>query len=208
MTLAAICLSSASWVSNALFAEPVSRPSTSAAMVAIRPIPTFTTSFESGLRCSFGNTLWKSMPSSAPPKMHAKMIPAISSELISCRPSFHECTKNPTCFRALRPWSCAAVAVRRPDIVRRGHSCACGWVWVGRVALQPVHHACLGGPEGDPVSGGVLECNEERLGTPQRFLPQVLPPLELELVGELADERAVVAPGAPERDVRRDGRPV
>src|SRR5262249_40883702 len=143
------------------------------------------------------------MPSSAPPKMHAKMIPAISSELFSCRPPFRECTKVPTCFRALRPWSCAGRR-RTKARHRQARSLMCVW----RVALQPVHHACLGGAWGEPVCGGVLECNEDRLGTPQRFLPQVLPPLELELVGELADERAVVAPGAPERDVRRDGRPV
>src|SRR5262249_19319890 len=88
MTLAAMCLSSASWVSNELFAEPVSRPSTSAAMVAIRPIPTFTTSFESALRWFSGKTVRKNMPRSAPPKMHAKVIPAISRELIPLCPPF------------------------------------------------------------------------------------------------------------------------
>src|SRR5215468_8962716 len=77
-----------------------------------------------------------------------------------------------------------------------------------RVALQSVHHARLGRAEGDPVLRGVLERDEERLGTPQRLLAQVLPPLELELVGELADERPVIAPGAPERHVRYGGRPV
>jgi hypothetical protein len=34
-----------------------------------------------------------------------------------------------------------------------------------------------------------------RLGTPRRLLAQVLPPLELELEGELADERPVIPPG-------------
>src|SRR5262249_16869579 len=77
-----------------------------------------------------------------------------------------------------------------------------------RVALQSVHHARLSRAQGDPVLRGVLERNEERLGTPQRLLAQVLPPFELELEGELADERPVITPSAPERDVRQGGRPV
>src|SRR5262249_15121466 len=71
-----------------------------------------------------------------------------------------------------------------------------------RGTLQSVHRAGLGGPEGDPIAGGVLKCQEERLAAPQGFLLELLAALELDLKGELADERSVVAADAPERDVR------
>src|SRR5262245_29344281 len=129
------------------------------------------------------------MPSSAPPKMHTKVIPAISSDVISDTPSLRE-----------RPERRRALASRR----HRARSLVRMW----RVALQSVHDSRLGRAEGDPVLRGVLELDEERLGTPQRLLAQVLPPLELELEGELADERPVIAPGAPECHVRQGGRPV
>src|SRR5262249_45944744 len=148
----------------------------------------------------------KSMPSSAPPKMHTKVIPAISSDGISNTPSLRECPEGPyscvpRCFVLLLV---TTVARLRPS---RRHQ-ARSLVRTRRVALQAVHDTRLGCAEGDPVLRGVLKRNEERLGTPQRLLAQILPPLELELVGELADERPVIAPGAPERHVRRCGRPV
>jgi len=68
-------------VSYVLFAEAISRPRTSAAIVAIRAIPSFTTSFVSVLRCSSGNTVRKSSPSSAPPKTHAKTMKPIAIAL-------------------------------------------------------------------------------------------------------------------------------
>src|SRR5262249_50597605 len=107
-----------------------------------------------------------------------------------------------------RPYSCVRPrdALARLRTSRRHQ--ARSLVRIGRVALQSVHHARLGRAKGDPVLRGVLERNEKRLGTPQRLLAQALPPLELELVGELADERPVIAPRAPERDVRQGGRPV
>jgi hypothetical protein len=57
-----------------LFAEAISRLRTSAAIVAINAIPSFTTSFVSVLRCSSGYTERKNRPISAPPKTHAKAM--------------------------------------------------------------------------------------------------------------------------------------
>src|SRR5262249_52831203 len=68
-------------VSYVLFAEAISRLRTSAAIVAISAIPTFTTSFVSVLRCSPGNMARNSRPANAPANTHAKAMPPIAIEL-------------------------------------------------------------------------------------------------------------------------------
>ena len=64
-----------------LFADDSSRLRTSAAIVAISAIPSFTTSFVSALRCSSGNMLRTDRPSTAPPKTHANAMQPIAIEL-------------------------------------------------------------------------------------------------------------------------------
>src|SRR5262249_19700637 len=146
------------------------------------------------------------MPSSAPPKMHTKAIPAISSDVISNPTSLRQCPERPYSCVPRCLVLCARDYRRRAQAARRhpARSLVCTW-WV---ALESVHHARLGRAKGDPVLRGVLERNEERLGMPQRLLAQVLPPLELELEGELADERPMIPSGPPECDVRRGRCPV
>ena len=63
-----------------LFADAISRLRTSAAIVAISAIPSFTTSFVSVLRCSSGKRERKSRAASAPPKTHAKVMPPTTRE--------------------------------------------------------------------------------------------------------------------------------
>src|SRR5215471_1452476 len=73
-----------SWVrrvSYVLLADAISRPSTSAAMVAIKAIPSLTTSCVSELRCFLGTIARKNMPSSAPVKTHPNTMHAIATEL-------------------------------------------------------------------------------------------------------------------------------
>src|SRR5215813_1457606 len=91
-----------------------------------------------------------------------------------------------------------------PDEIRRPDSFG-SLVRVGWVPLQPVHHARLGGAQGDPILRRLLKREKKRLSTAQGFFLQVFAALELDLEGELADERSVVAPHAPERNVRLGG---
>src|SRR6266550_4698451 len=79
--LAAACLTSSFWVSKEVFAEAISSPRTSAEVVAINPIPSFTTSFESWLRWCSGSAPPMNSPSSALPKTHANTIEPIASAL-------------------------------------------------------------------------------------------------------------------------------
>src|SRR5207247_7220984 len=79
--LAAACLTSSFWVSKEVFAEAISSPRTSAEVVAINPIPSFTTSFESWLRWCSGSAPPMISPSSALPKTHANTIDPIASAL-------------------------------------------------------------------------------------------------------------------------------
>src|SRR6266516_1261847 len=79
--LAAACLTSSFWVSKEVFAESISSPRTSAEVVAINPIPSFTTSFESWLRWCSGSAPPMNSPSSALPKTHANTIEPIASAL-------------------------------------------------------------------------------------------------------------------------------
>src|SRR5215471_1797676 len=73
-----------SWVrrvSYVLLADAISRPSTKAAMVAIKAIPSLTTSCVSELRCFSGTSARKNMPSSAPVKTHPNTMLAMAIEL-------------------------------------------------------------------------------------------------------------------------------
>src|SRR3989441_152745 len=79
--LAAACLTSSFWVSKEVFAEAISSPRTSAEVVAINPIPSFTTSFESWLRWCSGSAAPMNSPSSALPKTHANTIDPIAIAL-------------------------------------------------------------------------------------------------------------------------------
>src|SRR5262245_40136367 len=81
MTSTAVCLTWLVFVSKELFAEARTRPSTSAVMVPMSPIPTLTTSRDSGLRCCSGSVAPSSMPSSTPAQTHAKMISEIATAL-------------------------------------------------------------------------------------------------------------------------------
>src|SRR5215475_9411401 len=76
---------------------------------------------------------------------------------------------------------------------------------VGRIALETVHHARLGGTERDPVLRGVLQRDEERFTSRQGSFVQLLSPFELDLKCELPDERAVIAAVAPQRHIGHGG---
>ena len=53
---AALVRTAASWLSNALRAEAVTRPSSSAVIVATRPMPSRMTSCDSLLKCGGGSS--------------------------------------------------------------------------------------------------------------------------------------------------------
>src|SRR5215831_1855966 len=74
MTSAVSCLTSLSCVSNELFAEAIKSPSTSAAIVPIRPAPSLTTSFASEPRWCLGSLLRNNIPTSVPAKIHPNAI--------------------------------------------------------------------------------------------------------------------------------------
>ena len=76
------------------------------------------------------------------------------------------------------------------------------------VAQQAVHRSRLGGTQVDVVFGGVLKPDEECLGTAQGVRAEFVAVLEPELVGELADERAVLAAGTPDGHVGLAGQAV
>ena len=81
MISAETCKSWVRRVSYVLLADATSKPSTSAAMVAISAIPSFTTSCVSELRCFSGTSVRKNIPSSAPVKTHPNTMHATASEL-------------------------------------------------------------------------------------------------------------------------------
>jgi len=72
------CVSWLLRVSNALLAEATNRLRTSADIVAISAIPSFTTSFESLLKCSLGSNLCTNIAINAQPKTSAKTIHPIA----------------------------------------------------------------------------------------------------------------------------------
>ena len=53
------------------------------------------------------------------------------------------------------------------------------------------------------VIGRVLQRDEERFGAAKSVLTELVAILEPDLVGELADERTVLATGTPDRQCRR-----
>lgn len=63
-------------------ADAVSSPRTSAAIVAIKPTPSLTASFDSALSSSSGKTPRRAFPTSAPPKTTTKVIMLRAKELI------------------------------------------------------------------------------------------------------------------------------
>src|SRR3954462_10979277 len=70
-----------------------------------------------------------------------------------------------------------------------------------RVAFEAVDGAGLGGPEGDPVAGRLLQQDEELLGPLHRHRVPLVLALELALVRKLAHQLLFVAAGAPDRHV-------
>src|SRR5262245_21516924 len=106
------------WSWKALFAEATSRPSTSADMVATRPIPTFTASFDSSLKCGVGSLRRRRMPSSAPPNTQANTTnPTIQSSTTD----LHDAPLQGQHSEGRRSltMSCAS-AVEAPDALRLG----------------------------------------------------------------------------------------
>src|SRR5215510_369761 len=71
-------------------------------------------------------------------------------------------------------------------------------VSLGRVALQAIHDAGLGGPERDPVPGHGLQRHEEVLAASLDLGMQLVAAIELGLERVLAHQRLMIAPGAPE----------
>src|SRR6478736_1488808 len=100
-------------------------------------------------------------------------------------------------LRPHRPMSASAPrdSDHRPSLIR-----------LGRVAEQPIDGARLGGRQRNPVLGRILQRDEERLGLQHRFPRHLRAILEADLECEFADERAMLAPRAPDGDVglRRD----
>ncbi len=70
MTLTAACVSSSLILSNEPLADDTSRPRTSAAIVAMTPVASFTVSLEASDRWWLGRRCLSKTPSSAPPNTH------------------------------------------------------------------------------------------------------------------------------------------
>ena len=85
-------------VSNALLAEATNRLRTSADIVAISAIPSFTTSFESLLKCSSGSNLCTNIASNALPNTSANTIQPIAIGLKAQPP----CGGGPARTRPIR----------------------------------------------------------------------------------------------------------
>ena len=82
MTFEADCLNSVLIESNESLADAISRPSTSADNVAIRPVTSLTMSFDASLRWLSDATLRSHIPASAPPKTHTNVIDATANALM------------------------------------------------------------------------------------------------------------------------------
>src|SRR5262245_26711823 len=74
MMLADICVNSLRCELNEVWAAPISRPRTSAAIVAISPVPSLTMSFESALKWSSGRAFRSNIPSTAPAKTQTNTV--------------------------------------------------------------------------------------------------------------------------------------
>src|SRR6266536_2584149 len=79
---------------------------------------------------------------------------------------------------------------------------------LGRIAFEPVDETGLGSAEGEPVGSRLLQRDEELPTAVHRLLVEFVPPLELGLERELAAQRMVSAPLAPDGDVRFGGDPL
>src|SRR5262249_58694003 len=71
------------------------------------------------------------------------------------------------------------------------------FVRMGRIAFQAIDHTGLRCSERDPVPGGLLKGEEERLGPLHGLVVQFIPPLELDLERELSDQGIMVTPIPP-----------
>src|SRR6516162_9527589 len=79
---------------------------------------------------------------------------------------------------------------------------------LGRIALEAVYEAGLGGAEGEPVAPGLLQFNKELPTAVHRPFVQFVPALELDLERELTAHRMMGAALAPDGDVRLGGVPL
>ncbi len=77
-----------------------------------------------------------------------------------------------------------------------------------RIAQQTVNRRSLRGTQVDVVLGRVLQRDKECFGTAQGIFAEFVAVLEPELVGELADERAMLAAGTPDGHVGLAGQAV
>ena len=75
--VAALFLMAVSCASNVLLAEAVTRPRSSAVIVATSPIPSRTTSCDSLLRCGAGSQLRMNVPAMALPKVQMNVMDAM-----------------------------------------------------------------------------------------------------------------------------------
>src|ERR1700738_1914741 len=82
------------------------------------------------------------------------------------------------------------------------------FVRLRRVALQAVDRAGLGRGERQPVGGDLLQLQEEALAGLQRLGTDAGGTVEVELIGELADEGMMVAARAPQSEIGGGGRVV
>src|SRR3954469_21200862 len=81
MILAADCWISSALASYEVFADATRSPSTSAASVAMKPVPNLTMSLELSLRCCDGRTLPRAEPANAPTMMNASTINEVTRAL-------------------------------------------------------------------------------------------------------------------------------
>src|SRR5262249_19307790 len=72
-------------------------------------------------------------------------------------------------------------------------------------ALEPIDRAGLGGAQGQPILGGILEADEELFATSPRNLVQVLPALKFALVRELPHQLLLIAARSPHGNVGLGG---
>src|SRR5664279_1890020 len=82
------------------------------------------------------------------------------------------------------------------------------FVRVRRIPHETVHRRCLGGTQVDVVLSGILQSDKECFGAAQGVGTKLGTVLELELVGELADEWTVLSPGAPDGHVGLAGQAI
>src|SRR5947207_8407285 len=127
MIFAADCWISSALASYEFFADATRSPSTSAASVAMKPVPNLTMSLELSLRCCDGRTLPSAEPANAPTMMIASTINEVTRALTIriLGPSSSRGTSSPTSFGKhelhLRTDLPIGPEVRLCDVVVRGH---------------------------------------------------------------------------------------